>query len=165
MRIRELVNEADVPGSPTQDPSKTVTSVDPNADSGQKVQQLTAAMSGLQKQIQTLQKAALQQASTPATPAAVPTATAPAPGTTAQPNIPKGTVGPSTQPAPTGTAPATTTLPGQKPGLGQPSGVPMGQAPAPGGVSQPATPPAAVSQPPQIVKSKIQQDLQKQITK
>ena len=157
MRAREFTREDVDPSAPASATTTAATN-DPNASSDQKVQQLTTAISGLQKQIQTLQKNALQTDAT--APAAQPAA-APPPGQGSQQQQAKGTVG-------TGTGNGTLAqqqqppAPGQQPGLGQPNGVPMGQPPA---GQQPQKPPLGVSQPPAMVQNKIRTDLQHQMNK
>ena len=157
MRIRDLfeVDTSAIAANPG--------AIDPNAQGSEKVTQLQAAMSGLQKQIQTLQKSALQQASGAPQQATPATVAPPKPGEAGQGQTPKTPVGPGQ------------VVPGATP-IGQPAGQPMGQAPAQPGAVQPSaapqaaqpaanTPPVGVTQSPQLIKSKLQQDLQTQLSK
>ena len=172
MRAREFIlKEANV-GAVSTDPQATAgTPVDPNAPDDQKVQQLSASISGLQKQIQTLQKAALQSAPAAAPGAVAPGAAQPAPppGQNSQQQVPKGTVG-------TGTGNSTLQQQQQAAKPGTPMGQPgvAGAAtdankPAPGQPAAPGTPPApgqppappGVTQSPQMIKLNLQKQLAK----
>lgn len=151
MRAKEfIVKEAITPT-----PSTGVAPGQIPGDEGQDVGKLTATVTSLQKQIQDLQKAALQQSSMNQPKSAQIPPPAPKPGEGGQAQTMKGTIGAGQQ--------TPTIAQGQaKTPLGQPNGQPMGQAPviqqAP---NQPQTPKQApgVTQPPQITDLKIKQAL------
>ena len=162
MRAKEFIlkEESPTPGVvPTQ------------SNNGQDSNKLTATVSSLQKQVQDLQKAALQQSAQPkngvttsiqqaaqSVKSAIPQISAQQPPNQPnQPQLTKGTVGSSAQQQSPATAQGQAKTP-----LGQPNGQLMGQKPV---VPQQPNPVAkqapGVNQPPQITNLKIKQDLTK----
>ena len=164
MRAREFILKEDDTTVSTAAQGTPGASIVPGQDDP-KVQQLTASISGLQKQIQDLQKSALQQATATQAAAGAPGAAQPTPppGQNNQQQVAKGTVG-------AGTAPAQQDQPA-KPGqpMGQPGATPTTgtptATPAPGATptssGAPAQPPAppGVVQNPQMIKLNIQKQL------
>jgi hypothetical protein len=147
MRIKEVLKEADLA------PATGVVPGQAPGQEGQDIGKLTASISALQKQIQDLQKASLQQsASTDPSTQVQNSQAQPKPGEAGQSQAAQGTVAPGQQTQ----APAQPGRPAPAGGLGQPNGVPMGQPPAANPVVKPA---AGVNQPPQITNMKIKQQL------
>jgi hypothetical protein len=138
MKIFDIIAEADRSVQPGQ---QTTTQ---EGGQTQDVNKLAAGISTLQKQIQDLQKAALQQQQTSAQPAQQ--TPQPKPGEAGQPQASKGTIGSAT--------------PSQ---VGQP----MGQQPAQQTqTTQPVKPQIqapGVNQPPQVTNLKIRQQLAKNV--
>lgn len=147
MRAREFIFREDA--VPSQDPSTTPgTQSQDTSDQAQqdpKLQQLTTSINGLQKQIQDLQKSALQQATL-----AQPQQQAPKPGEAGQAQSARGPSGPG---APAVVKPGTPM--GQEPVQHQPA---PQQTPPPAPQQQAPMPPG-VTQSPQMVKAKIQKQL------
>ena len=143
MKIRDLIVEVGTAGSVIQPTSPTGPQGDPK-----EVNKLTAMVSNLQKQVQDLQKSALQTSSQLKS----------GPGSTQQP---QQATAPSTI-APVGSTPPGQQTPQQaqqKPGQtpNQAAGTPAMQPNNPSVVGQQAVP--GVAQPAQITNMKIKQDL------
>lgn len=150
MKVKELIHEAGVTASPAGRPGQPSTPVAPVDPKTQDIGKLTATISSLQKQVQDLQKAAVQQSTV--------TQAQTKPGEAGQQQQSVGTAGSTTQKvAPAGQGgdvlDAIKKLAGvDKPGAPTTPKVPpekqIGQAPG-------------VNQPPQVTNLKIKQQLAK----
>lgn len=154
MRVKELIQEAGVVATPTGRPGEPSTPAAPVDPKSQDIGKLTASISSLQKQVQDLQKAAVQQSTV------TQAQSQPQPGSAGQQQQAVGTTGSTTAPAAgqkpdqdAGMLDAIKKLAGVDKSASQtstkvPAEKQMGQAPG-------------VNQPPQVTNLKIKQQLAK----